>query len=192
MAPIYKSLSGDWLNSVISFLQVILASPLIAFYIVYIIKSIKSLGEFVTNTPSVIKNFIKMFRIQYKGDFLDFISTFTKSDYKHIFIWKSSKIIMFNFLRTLFIFGFFTALGYVLFCIDKCIIIVGIFCYVFNTIQIFLLIAPSYVYLFHTLFHIKCKRFRYVSAMIKYYKSFELDDSDSGNENEKNKNKKNR
>lgn len=32
MAPIYQSLSDDWLNFVFSFTQVILASPLIAFY----------------------------------------------------------------------------------------------------------------------------------------------------------------
>lgn len=85
MAPIYKSTSGDWLNFVLSFVQVILASPLISFYIIYIIKSVKNLGEFFSDTPKSIQKFLYMYKVQYKNTFIMFVGNFFDWDYHLIF-----------------------------------------------------------------------------------------------------------
>ncbi|KAK8890333.1 hypothetical protein M9Y10_035108 [Tritrichomonas musculus] len=182
MAPIYQSLSEEWLNFAASFAQVILASPLIAFYIVYVIKSIVNLGEFVKTTPKVIKNFITMYRIDYKDDFLIFTSMFFKYDYKKVFNLRTSLFIFSCFLQTCLLLAISCVIGYFLFCKDKFIIILGVSVYLLNTIQIFLLIAPSYLYFVQTLLNKKCKKVRYVLAMKKYYKKLieiEEDSDDS-------------
>lgn len=55
MAPFYTSLSHDWPNFAFSFAQVILASPLIAFYIFFIVKSIIEFSNIIIQIPTFIK-----------------------------------------------------------------------------------------------------------------------------------------
>ena len=85
MAPIYQSLSRDWINFIFSFTQVILASPLIAFYLFYITKSVVSLASFISDIPNVIMSIFTVIMPYYKELFIIFLSQFTDRDIKFIF-----------------------------------------------------------------------------------------------------------
>ena len=161
MAPIYQSLANDWLNFSFSFTQVILASPLIGFYIFYISKSVVSLASFVSDIPSVIQHisviFIKGDQTQYKQLFSEFFSNFFWRDFSLIYECKEIKIILKLFFIGIGLIILAAALAYIELCFDKTIILLGSICYVINTIQIFILVLPSYLYFFQTLFNIKFK-----------------------------------
>lgn len=159
MAPIYQSLSEDWINFTFSITQVILASPLISFYIFYILKSVTSLASFISEIPGVIQHIsyilIKGNVIEYKELISIYISDFFWNDFSLIYEWDEIKTILILFGVIYIILLSVTAcLAYAEFCFDKTIILLGSICYIINTIQIILLIFPSYIYFFQILFNI--------------------------------------
>lgn len=156
MAPIYQSLAKDWLNFVFSFTQVILASPLIAFYIFYILKSVVSLAEFISDIPSVITHISYIIMVKYKELFLKYLSYFCDFNVDLIFKQKDMLKIVKLFVISLCLIIVAAASAYVLFCFDKTIIIFGSVCWLINTMQIFILVIPSYQYFFKTLVNKKC------------------------------------
>lgn len=162
MAPIYQSLSSDWINFVFSFTQVILASPIIAFFIFYILKSVVSLASFISDIPSVIISIFTMIIPYYKEFYVQFLSSFTDIDCKLIFELDEIGIIFFLFGISLALLIVTSALAYVEFCFNKLIILLGSIFYIVNTIQIIMLILPSYSYFFKTLVNANCKEIKYV------------------------------
>lgn len=166
MAPIYQSLSGDWLNFAFSFTQVILASPLIAFYIYFILKSVIILASFISDIPSVIKDIFKIISILFKDLSISFISNFFESNYEQNFDCGSSFTLVIIFLISLGLMVAASSLGYVLFCLDKFIILLGSLLYLVNIFQIFVLISPSYLYFIKTLLNMKCKEIEFVNLYL--------------------------
>lgn len=159
LSPIYKSLSGDWINMVMSFAQVILASPLISFYIYFILKSVISLVEFFSEVPNIAKNIFSLNKLFSKDVINEFLSTSSLGC-------KCSDI--FTFITCLLVCGVFVGLGYALFFFDKTIIILGAIQCVAMVIQIFLLAFPSYGYFFQTIFGGKCRKNEFIEIVIEF------------------------
>lgn len=166
MTPIYQSLSHDWINFGFSFMQVILASPLIAFYIFYVIKTVISLASYISEIPNIIKQLFYILKGSFDDLFFvslsDFCCNFAND------LWDINFEIAFLYLGTSLLFLILASLfAYVLFCFDKTIIFLGIIYYLINTFQIIIIIYPSYEYFFQTLFNRKCKENEIVNLFIK-------------------------
>lgn len=168
MAPIYKSLSQDWLNMTLSFAQVILASPLIAFYIFFILKSVISLVEFFTSIPSFVKNIISYILKSFKTSFQETCSIFFSNKNKLAFDCLYTFIVIVFLLLSSLFFGLFAGIAYGIFFFDKSIIALGSTHYILIVIQIFAFAFPTYAYFFQTLFGIKCKKFELIEIYIDW------------------------
>ena len=178
MAPIYNCLAGEWLNFVFSFAQVILASPLISFYIYYTINSVIALAEFFVDIPKHLKKLFSFFINFAKHYFIDFFTKFFDCDDEMSFDREEMKTIFAFSGLFLAIFVFFVGLAYVLFFIDKAIISLGMLYFVLNTFQIFAILSSSYVYFFQTLFNMKTRDLQYIWVFLEEANFFSDDDDD--------------
>lgn len=178
MAPIYNCLAGEWLNFVFSFAQVILASPLISFYIYYTINSVIALAEFFVDIPKHLKKLFSFFINFAKHYFIDFFTKFFDCDDEMSFDREEMKTIFAFSGLFLAIFVFFVGLTYVLFFIDKAIISLGMLYFVLNTFQIFAILSSSYVYFFQTLFNMKTRDLQYIWVFLEEANFFSDDDDD--------------
>lgn len=95
MAPIYDCFSGNWLNFAFSFTQVILASPLVAFYIYYIVKSVTNFADYFINTPKRIKNIFLATSQLLKSQLIDYFRSLFRPNYYLIFNCAFLKIIFY-------------------------------------------------------------------------------------------------
>ena len=190
MAPIYKIMSGDYINFVLSIAQVILSSPLISFYIFYIYKSVKSLGEFFQDTKQILLKVLNMYRISFRSTMLSFCSGFCEcNNYKKIFDKKQVNENIFYFFFDLLVLISFGSSCYCTFFIDKMMPFFGFTYYLFIVFQIILSIILSYIYFFQTLFNIKSKRMKYIKRIKKIYKIFEDSEDKDKSKKEKKTNK---
>lgn len=168
MAPIYQSLSHDWINFAFSFTQVILASPLISFYILYVAKTVISLASFIMEIPNIFKHILCIVKETFSIYFFVALGDFygdTSVDLRCLVFGITLKLLAFSIL----LLSIVSVIAYILFCFDKTIIIIGILIYVSNTLQIIYFILPSYNCFFRTMFNLKCKENKKVASVIKSF-----------------------
>lgn len=142
LSSLYHGLSEEWLAFAFAIIQVIVASPLIEFYLLFFVKSIKTFAESVFETCKELLVFLSL---------ASSISNFINSvDYGSICFTICSTIIY--FILVSFSTAIFVALVYITFCLDYCFIIFGMLSYIIFLFQMAALICPTYVFYLEVLF----------------------------------------
>lgn len=146
MSPIYLSLSGDWVKFVFSIIQVVLSSPLIAFFLYFLTNAIRKLGDLMEQLPEFFAQRKVLIR-NLKGEIQDINSFITRNEHP---ILKIIYICGLNLLRQSVI----TFIGLVLFFLTfvyDCPLLLGVLIFIPQLIQIMILLLPTYLDFFRLL-----------------------------------------
>lgn len=147
MSPIYLSLSGDWIKFIISLVQVILSSPLVAFFIYFLTNAIRTLGDLMEQLPEFFAQRKVLIR-SLKGEIQD-IDSYVKK-FKHPII-HIIYVCFLNLLRQLAITIFGLFLFYLTFIYDYPLVL-GIIILFPSLVQIVILLLPAYLDFFKIIF----------------------------------------
>lgn len=147
MSPIYLSLSGDWIKFIFSLLQVILSSPLVAFFLYFLANAISKLGNLLEQLPEFFAQRKLLIRI-IKGEIKDIDSYATRV--KHPIL-KMISICILNLLKQLFISFIGFIFFYLTFVYDYPLLL-GFIIFIPTLVQIVILLLPTYFDFFKIIF----------------------------------------
>lgn len=140
LSPLYHGLSNDWVSYAFSLLQVIAASPIVEFYLLFFIKSIKQTADKIFQIISEIK---KIFE---GGQQIISLWVNNEKDFEY------SAIISAIFpIAYIFYIIIMCTLLYIELFLDKFFILSGAISYLCLSVQILALMMPTYVYYFEIL-----------------------------------------
>lgn len=145
LSPLYHGLSDDWVPFAFAIFQVILASPLVEFYILFIFKSVK---YFVGSFSSIGGLVATLFQAGQKQAYIKKTDNEGDGWYSDTNLCKYIGMLFLSFLTLLVSFG----AVYVTLLIDKMFILFGMIPYVAIVIQILIIMMPTYTYFFEILF----------------------------------------
>ena len=146
LSPLFHGLSKDIFLYVLSLLQIILANPLIEFFILYIINTVKNFVDSIFEFISTFK-FLFLFAISSGYNKLKFASR----SYGDQNIIRQLGLVLASILALAASAG----LTYIIWFIDKMMIFLGMIPYALMVVQIILVMIPTYFYWGRIIFGIK-------------------------------------
>ena len=144
LSPVFHGLSQDWLQYIFSIFQIILANPLIEFFIYFIIMTVKYFGESTMKFSSLIKFFVLFFISNAIEDFV-----WVKTDF------YNPKLNLLKLFASFIFLALTSWLKYVTFVQKNWMIFLGMIPYILIVLQILILMIPAYCYWIRCLFGIK-------------------------------------
>lgn len=168
LSPLFHGLSEDYVQyGFFSILQILLANPLIEFFIYFVIKTVKNFADSIFEFATLIK--------------LSFVTAINSGYTKYGWAKEYANIADKNLIRqfglvfaSLLVLGVAGGIVYVTFAIDKFMITLGMIPYLAIVVQIICLMLPTYYYygkIFSRSKRIKPGRLeKFIKKMIKKYK----------------------
>lgn len=162
-SPIYHGLCKEWLEFAFSIIQIIVASPLIDFYCIYILLNIK---YFFDTIQAFVKFIPAAWKIaKYSGNSKR--KNFLRSRFGDFRLWRQIVRLLLGLLAI----SVSAAILIVQIIFDKAIVAAGLFPYLFIVVQIILMVVPVYVYYFKCLCNMDCTELKCFKKLLNWYEN---------------------
>lgn len=152
MSPIYLSLSGSWFKFIFSLIQVILSSPLVAFFLYFLTNAIRKLGNLLEQFPEFVAQRKVLIR-KLKKEIQDIYDLSTTLEHP---ILNLILICLRNIVRQ-FAISIIGVVAFFLTFVYDCPLLLGFIIFIPTLVQIVILLLPTYFDFFRILFGLEYK-----------------------------------